>query len=85
MTRTYGHSGLTPSEALIMDLWDAGLSKQAIRRQLKMPSVDRVVDCYHAAHEQRADNSSIAAGSIALRDAIARARLSHQPTGEQNG
>lgn len=69
-------AGLTPAEALIMDLWDAGKSKQQIQRELRVPQrrLKSVINYYHADDELRLDNGRIAAGSHALAAAIHQAR-----------
>lgn len=71
----HGHNGLTPGEAAVMDLWDAGKGSREIARVLRQPhgKVTNIMTLY-ARDEQRSDNAAIAAGSANLLDALRRAR-----------
>jgi len=70
------HSGLTPSEAAIIDLWDAGDSIQQIQRKLNMRGrrVANVVSDYHQADDEARNRRMMARGSTALLDAICQYR-----------
>ncbi|WP_310532543.1 hypothetical protein [Novosphingobium sp.] len=66
----------TALENAVMDLWDAGRSKQAIARELKitLATVNRVFGYMADNGESRVARSSIIAGSAMLARAILQAR-----------
>ncbi len=66
----YCHTGMTPSEASVMELWDAGKSMEAISRQLgrTKTSVQRVVSTYHC--ETSAEDANVRRGTAALLAAL---------------
>lgn len=73
--RREAHSGMTPSEIAVMDLWDnASISTAAIARQLGRPrkTVDRIVTTYDGRADHAEFRRTARDGSAQLRAAIAR-------------
>jgi DNA-binding CsgD family transcriptional regulator len=70
----HGHTGMTPAEAAVMDLWDAGNGFAAIARQLQRPrrNVEKVVTMYHIG-DRRKQEAIVRQGSADLLAALQRA------------
>ncbi len=69
-------AGLSPQDARIMDLWDAGHGDRpiALLTGLPLATVRLTISEYYEGDERKRDHASIAAGTAALNAAIASAR-----------
>lgn len=72
--RFHGHSGLTPQETEIMDLWDNGCGMAAIARQcaVSRSRVERTVSTYHDSESKRI-RIALQTGSVRLLAALQQA------------
>lgn len=71
----HGYSGLTRTEAAVMDLWDADRGTRAIAAELGLTHfrVANIVGLY-ASDEKRDQDKAVRAGSAALLAALRLAR-----------